>query len=46
MLKRAARVLGNIKLTTMIAILVISAIIVSIAAVPTAIEQRGITTEF
>ena len=36
MLKRAARVLGNIKLTTMIAILVISAIIVSIAAVTTA----------
>ena len=36
MLKRVARVLGNIKLTTMIAILVISAIIVSIAAVTTA----------
>ena len=36
MLKRAARVLGNIKLTTMIATLVISAIIVSIAAVTAA----------
>ena len=36
MLKRVARVLGNIKLTTMIATLVISAIIVSIAAVTTA----------
>ncbi|WP_244488993.1 methyl-accepting chemotaxis protein [Devosia sp. Root635] len=36
MLKRAGHFLGNIKLTTMIAILVISAIIVSIAAVTTA----------
>jgi methyl-accepting chemotaxis protein len=36
MLNRIGRLLGNIKLTTMIAILVISAIIVSIAAVTTA----------